>query len=150
MQPIYEQIQKLLTPILKSGNAVLVDMQIKGNPGNQTIKIFVDTENGITLDRCETISRQLSEQLDFVDIMPGKYRLEVSSPGVNRPLRTLDDYHRNYNRVVEITYEDKREDKSFIGKIVDVSKKIIQIQGKTEIKKIPISKIKHGKIHLPW
>jgi len=145
-----ENLEKLLVPILAAENADLVEMQINGKAGNQTIKVFIDCEGGTTLERCTKISREFSDKLEVEDVIPGKYRIEVSSPGLDRPLKKMQDFSRNLNREVDVVYEDAMELKSFRGKIVDVSNEAVQLQGKQEFKTIPISKIKNGKVSLPW
>lgn len=147
MQSLLEQ---LITPILENENAKLVELQLKGRPDNQIVKIFVDTEDGVTLDKCKSISRQMSDVLDSADIFNGKYRLEVSSPGLDRPLLNRNDFARNMHKEVDIKYESNLGIEDFKGKIVDVSYENVSIQGSDEIKSVPISKIKHGKISLPW
>ena len=145
-----ENLEKLLVPILAAENAELVEMQINGKAGNQTIKVFIDCEGGTTLERCTKISREFSDKLEVEDVIPGKYRIEVSSPGLDRPLRKSQDFSRNLNREVDVVYEDVMEFKSFHGKIVEVSNGAVQLKGKKEFMTIPISKIKNGKLSLPW
>jgi len=145
-----EDLEKLLVPILAAEKAELVEIEIKGKVGNQTIKVVIDCEGGTTLERCTKISREFSDQLDIEDVIPGKYRIEVSSPGLDRPLKKMQDFSRHLNREVDVVYEDAMELKSFRGKIVDVSNEAVQLQGKKEFMTIPISKIKNGKLNLPW
>lgn len=145
-----ERLEKLLVPILAAENTELVEMQINGRAGSQTIKVFIDCEGGTTLEKCSKISREFSDRLEIEDVIPGKYRIEVSSPGLDRPLKNLQDFLRNLNREVEVVYEGASELKSFHGKIVEVSNEAIQLQGKKEVMTISISKIKNGKLSLPW
>ena len=145
-----ENLEKLLVSILAVENAELVEMQINGKVGNQTIKVFIDCKGGTTLDRCAKISREFSDRLDVEDVIPGKYRIEVSSPGLDRLLKKPQDFSRNLNREVDVVYEDALEFKSLHGKIIDVSNEAVQFQIKKEFMTIPISKIKNGKLSLPW
>ena len=145
-----EKLEKLLVPILAAENAELVEVQVNGRVGSQTIKVFIDCEGGTTLEKCTKISREFSDRLDIEDIIPGKYRIEVSSPGLDRPLKKPQDFLRNLNREVDVVYEGAMELKSFHGKIVEVSNEAVQFQGKKESVTIPISKIKNGKLSLPW
>ncbi|MCG8607261.1 ribosome maturation factor RimP [bacterium] len=145
------RIQELLSPILESEKAELVDLEIKGKQGgSKTIKIFVDAEGGINLKKCESISRRLADELDMEEDGLNNYRLEVSSPGVDRPLRKIEDFGRNVNKDVEVVYDDDHGQKSFRGKIVLVSEDVVELQGKRETKRVGISQIKLGKIILPW
>lgn len=145
-----EKLQELLLPVLETEGAELVELQLKGKHGSQIVKVFVDTEQGITLQQCESISRQFADILDIEDIISGKYRLEVSSPGINRPLRSSKDFSRNMHRQVKVYYEHEAKRLNFVGEIVDVSEEAVTLKGKKEIKQIELSKINHGQIDLPW
>lgn len=145
-----EKLEEILAPLLAEHAADLVDIQIKGRQGNQTVKVFIDCQGGTTLDKCEKISKEFSDRLDIEDIIDGKYRLEVSSPGLDRPLRSAKDFRRHLNREVAVVYEDEVGPRSIQGKIVRVSGVEIQIKSKQDCLTIPISQIKHGKLNLPW
>jgi ribosome maturation factor RimP len=150
LKALVEQLHKLFLPIIESEGVELIALELKGKVGQQFIKVFVDVPGGITLGKCQALSRQFLDCLDMEDIMPGKYRLEVSSPGVNRPLKTGADFYRNVGREVKVVYQDGLDEESFEGKILEASNETVQIEGKKEIKQIPISKIVFGKIKLPW
>lgn len=150
MSDSVEKLRGLLLPLLESEGVELVELQLKGSHGSQIVKVFVDTEDGITLEKCEVISRKFSDILDIEDILPGKYRLEVSSPGVNRPLHSAKDFLRNMHRQVRVYYEHEAEKLNFLGEIVDVSDDAVTLKAKKGVKRIELSKIKHGEIHLPW
>lgn len=145
-----ERLKGLLEPILADQQCELVELQIKGFYGSQIIRVFVDRVGGITLDQCEAISRRLSDELDSEEIIPGDYRLEVSSPGVDRPLRSAADFRRNLNRDVEIVYSSEDEEQMVTGKIVRVSDEIVEIQQQKQNQEILLTTITKAKIHLPW
>lgn len=150
MNTLIEQLREIFSPILESEKVELIELKVKGKVGNHIIKVFVDMPGGITLDKCISLSRQFLDRLDVEDIIPGKYRLEVSSPGVDRPLKNLADFNRNLGKEVKLIYQDKFEEHNFEGKIINVLDERIQIQGRVETKIIPVSKIKIAKIKLPW
>ncbi|MFQ5648488.1 MAG: ribosome maturation factor RimP [bacterium] len=150
MNTLSERLSNLVAPILQSEKIELVDLQIKGREGSRIVKIFIDTESGISLAQCTDISRKISEQLDINDVIAGKYRLEVSSPGVARPLQSPRDFARNLNREVEVIIQHDCDEERVRGKIADIHEQAICIECKDEVKKIPLSKIKHGKLCLPW
>src|SRR5690625_167351 len=86
-QPIKERTEQILQPILEKMALELYDLQYVKQGPDWYLKIFVDKiEGGITLDECSLLSTELSEKLDEDDFIPGTYFLEVSSPGVERPL----------------------------------------------------------------
>lgn len=147
---VEQKLREMLAPILEQEQSDLVDFQIKGRIGSQVIRVFVDKPGGITLDQCEVISRQFSDSLDSEDIISGAFRLEVSSPGLDRPLRSAADFRRNIHREVEITYSDEKDDQTITGKIVNVADETVEIQQKKQTRQILISNITKAKIHLPW
>ena len=81
-----ERIRSLLEPVLEAMGYELVHVQLVGSGRNTTLRVYIDTPDGITLADCETVSRQVSGVLDVEDPVPGGYQLEVSSPGLDRPL----------------------------------------------------------------
>jgi len=87
-----EKIREFIQLVIEQNTAELIDLEFKGKKGNQVLRVFVDTEGGITLKQCEQISREISDFLDQKDLISGKYRLEVSSPGIDRPLKTLSRF----------------------------------------------------------
>ncbi len=150
MMDVVLKLKEMLAPILAETQSELVDLQIKGRRGGEIIRVFVDKPGGITLDQCAAISRQLSDSLDSEDLILGSYRLEVSSPGVDRPLSSAADFLRNINREVEITYANETDEQTITGKIVNVSGEIVVIQKRTQTQEIFISTITKARIHLPW
>lgn len=143
------QLEKLIQSILAAEDLELVEVQLKGRPGSQILKVFIDSPAGVTLDKCTEVSRLISERLDMDDPISGRYRLEVSSPGLGRPLRSARDYRRNLNREVEVLIDEEKPT-WFHGLLVNVNGETIIVEGKKETKNIPISRIKHGKLSLPW
>ena len=150
MEELTIRLQGLVEDLAGEHGAELVELQIKGRPGSQIVKVFVDTDSGITLEKCEKISRELSDLLDIEEIMPGKYTLEVSSPGIGRPLRTAHDFRRNLNKNVEVVYQETDEERSFSGMILEATEDSVLLQGEREILRIRIDTIQRGKINLPW
>lgn len=150
MKALVETLEDLLIPILEAHRCDLVDIEIKGKPGDQIVRAFVDAPGGISLGQCENISREFSEVLDMEDVMPGAYRLEVSSPGLTRPLKSPRDFARNMNRKVNVFYETGDGNQTFQGEIVSVSDETLHVQGKRETRAILFSKIRKGKLTLPW
>jgi len=150
LKSIVDELEKIISPALTEAGVELVKVQVKGRSGSQVVKVFVDCVEGVTLDKCTHVSRLISDQLDIVDLISGKYRLEVSSPGVSRPLQTTNDFKRNLNREVEIVFTEDREQHSIRGEILQVSDDSVSLKNKDAVRSVPISAIQHGKLMLPW
>ena len=150
MKSIADKLEEIIFPTLIAEGVELVDVHVKGRPGSQAVKVFIDCASGVTLDKCTQVSRLLSDQLDIADLIPGKYRLEVSSPGVSRPLQTINDFRRNLSREVEILFTEDAVNRSVRGEILHVSDDAVTLKGKEDVQSVPLSAIKRGKIMLPW
>lgn len=91
MQKIPESIEALLQPVVESAGCTWVGGEFRGGPDG-LLRVYIDTPTGVTLDDCSRISDALSGVLDVEDPFPGFYRLEVSSPGVERPMFRASDF----------------------------------------------------------
>ena len=93
---VSDRIAELITPTLESMGYELVRVHVSGGRNNQTLQIMAERQDGkaVTVDDCETISHTVSAQLDVADPIASAYSLEVSSPGIDRPLTRLKDYER--------------------------------------------------------
>ena len=100
---LIEKIEQLAAPVLAAENAELVDVQFIHEHGQWVLRFFLDKPKGITLDDCATLSHQLGAMLDATDVISQSYSLEVSSPGVYRPLRKEKDYLRFLGQRVNVT-----------------------------------------------
>ena len=95
----YEQkAEDLITPILENNGFELVDMEYVKEGSNWYLRAYIDKEGGITVNDCEVVSRAFSEKLDEEDFIDTAYIMEVSSPGLGRPLKKEKDYERNMGK----------------------------------------------------
>ena len=114
---VYEQkTEELITPFVEDKGFELVDVEYVKEGGNWYLRAYIDKPGGITVDDCEVISRSLSDKLDEEDFIEGAYILEVSSPGLGRPLKKEKDFVRNMGQEVELlTYRAIEKQKEFRG-----------------------------------
>ncbi len=98
-----EQIESLLSPYLEEGKYFIVDIQIKATRTSQKIMILLDSDEGITIQECADISRSLDADLEADESMEMAYTLEVSSPGLDQPLRLPRQYQKNVGRDLKVT-----------------------------------------------
>ena len=113
----YEQkTERLLEPIMTNNNFELVDVEYVKEGGNFFLRVFIDKEDGISVDDCELVSRALSDLLDQKDFIPDAYILEVSSPGLGRHLKKDKDFARSIDKEVEVKlYKAINKQKEFVG-----------------------------------
>ena len=89
-----QDLTDLFLPVVESMGFELVGVEFHGSEHHGVLRIYIDSENGIVVDDCAVVSRQISALLDVEDPIAQAYDLEVSSPGINRPLFKLEDYQR--------------------------------------------------------
>lgn len=126
----YEQrTEKLLQPIIEEGQYELVDVEFVKEAGNWYLRVYADKEGGITVDDCEIISRALSDLLDEQDYIEESYILEVSSPGLGRPLKKEKDFIRSRGEEVEVhLYKAVNKQKMFEGILTDFDADTVTIE----------------------
>ena len=148
---LVKNIRDLILPVLEFQNIDLVDIELKGKPGAQVLRIYVDIDRGIPLDQCVKLSREFSDLLDTKDVIQGRYRLEVSSPGLDRPLKTERDFQRNIGRKVKVDFiTDVGDKKTVTGNIEEIINGELIVLASDQRLKIDITKIKVAKILPVW
>ena len=144
-----EQIRKIAEEsVHENKDLFIVDVKVKGNSGNQKVLIFVDGDEGISIDQCSKISRQVASVMEEEDMMEGKYTLEVSSPGLDFPLTMHRQYVKNVGR--ELTVETLEGEK-IEGELTLVKDEVIElkIKGKEQAS-LPFKEIKQSKVKVSF
>src|SRR6188472_3991664 len=117
-----DQLIKLLQPVVVNLGYELWELEYAARSGGGLLRLYIDSASGITLEDCERVSRAISEALDANDPIQGHYNLEVSSPGLDRVLRTAAHFARfNGERVRVETSTAVNGRKRFVGRLVDVT-----------------------------
>ncbi|MBJ6749322.1 ribosome maturation factor RimP [Geomonas anaerohicana] len=130
---VVERVTEIVAEVGGPLGIDLVDLEYKREGRDMVLRVFLEKEGGITLDDCADVSRQLSDILDVEDFMPDHYNLEVSSPGICRPLKKLADYERFQGHLVKVkTFDTLTDDagnkrKTFTGKLLGVQDGMISI-----------------------
>ncbi len=152
---IPQRVAELAQPILDSFGLELVDLELRTAGRSQVLCLYIDKPGGVSLDDCAEVSRELSLTLDVEDCIPGRYTLEVSSPGLERPLKKLDDFVRFSGRLAQIKtielYQDEQGNrrKTFLGILqgVDGDRVLLHLKEGQQAR-IPLDKI--AKAHLAF
>jgi len=136
---ILVKVRRVAERILESEGMELVDIEYRRERGGRVLRLIIDQEGGVTLDDCASISHELDRNLDVEDISPGPYTLEVSSPGLNRPLKKESDFHRFINRVVRVKTSSPVEDRrTFRGRLLACRDGFVEIEVERSVVKIPM------------
>ena len=127
---MYEQkTEEILLPIVEEYGFELVDVEYVKEGSNWYLRAYIDKPGGIGVNDCEAVSRRLSDILDEKDYIEDSYILEVSSPGLGRPLKKEKDFARSLGEEVEVrTYRAIDRQKEFIGILKDYDKDTVTIE----------------------
>lgn len=124
-----EKTEKLIMPVIEQNAFELVDVEFVKEGSNWYLRLYVDKEGGITIDDCELVSRAMSDILDREDYIEESYILEVSSPGLGRPLKKEKDFLRSIGSEVEIRlYKPVEKQKEFKGILKSFDKENVLIE----------------------
>lgn len=144
MSKMIDSVKACVEPIIISHGMELVDIEFKKIYGQDTLTIFVDKEGGMDLNACELIHNAIDAPLDELDPTQGKpYNLNVSSPGLDRPLKTQRDFEKKMNTDVEVSLYKPLDNKlkKFEGKLVGFENDVCEIEYKNEKIKINLKDI---------
>ena len=146
-----QKISRLVEPILQIEKVELVDIEFKKEGRNWFLRIFIDKPSGITLNDCQTVSHGIEDLIEIEGLIHEKYTLEVSSPGLERPLKKERDFLRNKDREVRLTTISSIQDrKRFLGIIKDVRDESLLLESKGNIVLIPLKKIAKAKLEIQF
>lgn len=127
-----KRAEEMLIPIMEANHFELVDVEYVKEGGNYYLRAYIDKEGGINVDDCELVSRAFSDLLDEDDFIDGAYILEVSSPGLGRPLKKEKDYKRSMGKELEIrTYRAINKKKEFYGVLTGYDDKTVTIENES-------------------
>ena len=146
-QKIIEKIEKIVTPVVNEMGLSLVDIEYMQDGGYWYVRIYVENLNGeITLEECAAISGKIDEDVD--KLIEQRFFLEVSSPGIERPIKKIEDFIRFKGEKIKVSLKHKINDKkSFEGIITECKDNIIFLEIEEEnIVEIPFSEVKKANI----
>jgi len=129
------RLTQLLQPLIEDMGYEFVGLEHRSNPKNPVLVIYIDRPEGIAVDDCENVSREVAALLDVEDPIPGHYSLEVSSPGLDRPLFTLEQFERFRGQQVKLSlFAPLDGRRKFKGEILGTSNDAVRLdQDGTEV-----------------
>ncbi|WP_152656362.1 ribosome maturation factor RimP [Oceanobacillus sp. CFH 90083] len=148
---VIEITTELVHPILEEKNLELVDVEYVKEGKNWFLRVYIDKDGGIDIVECGEVSERLSEKLDEADPIKEAYFLEVSSPGVEKPLKTLEDLQKNIGKNVFVKlYEKIDGEKTYEGILQNVENDSLLIEYKVKTRKqiveIPYEKVAKARL----
>jgi len=132
-EPMIRRVSEIAAQAAVDSGIELVHVEMAGTSRDSVLRIYIDKEGGVTLDDCSLISTKVESVLDAEDVIPSRYVLEVSSPGIERQLYSLKDFARFIGQLVKVkTLADIEGQKVFVGTIDQIEGDTITLNDRTQ------------------
>ncbi len=145
-------VSEAIKPFLDAQGVEFVELRLQRHKGRWLVRVFVDNHDGISLEDCRSLSYEIGQLLDAENLIPASYVLEVSSPGLDRPLKNLRDFRRQCRRMVTVFLHSPYLDKSqYTGRLAAVTESYLFLHTDAETPiTIPFQSIDHGVVELEF
>ena len=144
---ILESVKRIAEPVVTAEGMDLVEAEYGNERGGLTLRLYIDKEGGVTLDDCSNISGQVGQLIELNDLIMHPYTLEVSSPGLNRPLKKEEDFVKYEGKLVRLKVRnpvDGRRD--FRGRLLGYEQGTVTIDVGDEIVSLPFNEIRKANL----
>ena len=146
-----DELFRLLEPSVSSLGYEMVELEFAPAGSGGVLRLYIDAVPGVTLEDCERVSRQVGAVLEAEDPIPGHYTLEVSSPGLDRPLRHEADYRRFAGRLAKlVTTEPVERQSAFAGRIAGLDAGNVVLEEGRKTHRVPLDKIKRAHLDVEF
>ncbi len=137
----------LFEPVVSGMGYELIEIEHFPNPKHGVLRLYIDAQAGVTIEDCSSVSRQISALIDVEDPVRGQFTLEVSSPGVDRPLKRLKDFQRFIGEMVKIKTSMPLEgQRNFKGRLLGADDLSVVIETETEELTLPMAAIDKARL----
>ena len=141
---LQEHLERLTSQHLEENGTELIELQLAGNRNRRMIRIYVDRPGGISIGQCAMLSRGIADLLDTHEPVDGTYTLEVSSPGLNRPIKSERDYKWAVQKQVRLVIQGRSE---CIGTLMSFSEKELLVKVNGEVQHISRGDVAKANLH---
>ena len=150
-EKLLQEVCEVVEPILQSQGYELVDLEYQRESRGWVLRIYLDREGGITLDDCTGVSHEVGAVLEVKDIIPNAYILEVSSPGLTRPLKKPEDFNRFRNQLVKIKlYQPLNGRRNFKGTLLGLEGETVRVEVEGQVFDIPLPSIAKANLEIDF
>ena len=144
---IYQSVADLIKPTLEGNGIELVDVEYKKTGKIWVLRVFIDKSQGVTVHDCQELSREIEDLIEIHELIDDHYVLEVSSPGLDRPLKKDTDFLRNKGKRIQIkTYSPINNKKENVGTVIDFVNGTLFLEDKKDILKISLTEIAQARL----
>jgi ribosome maturation factor RimP len=146
---IVDRVRAMIHPIVLNEGVEVVDIEYRRESGGWVLRLILDKEGAITLDDCTRVSQEVGRSLDVEEVIQTPYTLEVSSPGLTRPLKTEKDFMKYRHRLVKVKTVDPIQNcRQFKGRLLGVSENGVEIEVEGGVFQIPLSNVAKANLEI--
>ncbi|MBN2281920.1 MAG: hypothetical protein JXQ65_15155 [Candidatus Marinimicrobia bacterium] len=146
-----EKVREIVTKIIEEKGLELVDFHMNQNKQRSSLRLLVDTPEGnVNLDQISEITSRINNNEEFEAQFPLDFRLEVSSPGLDYPMKHYKDFRRQLNRNIKVKYQEEDATFTLSGTLTEVNEQQIKLSGNFGEKIIPMDRIVQGKVEIKF
>jgi ribosome maturation factor RimP len=146
---LLQEVRQVVEPILESQGLELVDLEYQRESRGWVLRIYLDREGGVSLDDCAGVSHEVGAVLEVKDLIPSSYILEVSSPGLTRPLKKPEDFNKFRNQMVKIKlYEPLDGRRNFKGTLLGLEGDRVRVEVEQQVYELPLQRIAKANLEI--
>jgi len=150
-QRIADRVRALTEEVITGTSYFLVDVEVRGHKGTRVVEVYVDSKEDFGHDDLAIISKEVGFLLDVEDVVDGSYQLEMSSPGIKRPLKMPQQYQKNVGRTLRVRYQSDGSEEIVVGDLTDADDVEVELElASGERLRLPYQSITQARIELPW
>ncbi len=147
VQTLEVKLRESLSPVVAGLGCELVDVEWIAGGDAGLLRLYIDHPDGVGIEHCERVSREVSALLDVEDPVPGEYRLEVSSPGLDRPLVTAEHFRRFLGGLVKVRLRAPLSGRSnFKGRLQDCDGQTVTVEVDGEAYVLPLADVERARL----
>jgi len=150
-QRIADQVRALTEEVIAGTSYFLVDVEVRGHKGTRVVEVYLDSKEDFGHDDLAVVSKEVGFLLDVEDVVDDSYKLEVSSPGIKRPLTMPQQYQKNVGRTLRVRYKSDGDEEIVVGDVMAADDDEVELElpsGKRL--QLPYNTITQARIELPW
>ncbi len=146
-----DRVRALAEDAAADGGLYVVDVAVRGRPGGRVVEVFVESEAGAGSDDLVAMSRRLGFVLDAEDVISGAYRLDVSTPGAERPLADPRQFRRHVGRILEVRYAtDGADEQTATAVLTAADAETLTLGDGADAVMLPYAAVREARVQLPW
>lgn len=150
-QRIADRVRVLTEEVIAGTSYFLVDVEVRGHKGTRVVEVYIDSPEDFGHDDLAVISKEVGFLLDVEDVVDGSYKLELSSPGIKRPLTMPQQYQKNVGRTLRVRYQSDDTEEIVVGDLTEADDAEVELElASGERLRLSYQSITQARIELPW